>query len=127
MEILQWLVLSFAIVTLLSALIIFLRHSVLGEVLSNCCSQLCNANDHHTVSHLDSYTLRVHYRTGKEDVVIEGLTVNDRGIGHCNPAYSSCDSVDTELNRDIILSPLPASLRSQCPTSACQVTYPNPE
>lgn len=116
METLQWVILAFAIITLLSALIIFLRHSVFGEILSNCCSQLCNASDHHQVSHLDTYNLRVHYKCDQREVVIEGLELDNKASGYNNPAYTSGDT-------DIILSPLPANLRSQCPTATCQVTY----
>ena len=123
MEILQWTVLSFAIITLLSATFIFLRHSIFGKILSNCCSQLCSSSDQHQESHLDVYNLKIHYNCDKEEVIIQGFALENGPIGLSNPAYAtSRTSVESA-----VLSPLPDNLRSQCPSATCQVTFPSQE
>ena len=97
------------------AIIAFLwQFSKLSKWIASCCNYPC-VNTHQE-SHLDTHTLRVHYKrdTG---VVIEGLD-------NCNIV---CDQEDKDqevhLGGDIRLSPLPHDIRDQCPSSACQVSY----
>ena len=111
MEILQWVILSFAILLLVLALIVFLRHSVLGGILTNCCYLVCNAPDNRQDSHLDTYNLQSHYR---RDCEVE------RGLS--NPGYTG-DNRDSQPGREVVLTPLPNSLRSQCPSGSCILTH----
>ena len=119
MEILQWVILSFAILLLVLALIVFLRHSVFGGILTNCCYQICNAPDNKQESHLDTHNLRSHYRINCE-VVRENIPGSEFSLS--NPGYTG-DSGDSQPVREVILTPLPSSLRSQCPSSSCIITH----
>ena len=121
MEVLQWVIASFSILLLIAALIVFLRHSVFGLILTNCCNQLCNGASQQD-SHLDIYNLKVHYKSYKDnsEVVIENLP----GSGLSNPAFSGASRDLEPVTREVILTPLPSSLRSQCPSSSCSITLP---
>ena len=122
MEVLQWCIASFAILLLIAALIVFLRHSVFGLILTNCCDQLCNGASQTQDSHLDIYNLKVHYKSYKDnsEVVIENLP----GNGLSNPAFTGASRDLEPVTREVILTPLPSSLRSQCPSSSCSITLP---
>ena len=111
MEILQWVILSCAILLLVLALIVFLRHSALGVILTKCCYIVCNAPDNSQESHLDTYNLQSHYR---RDCEVE------RGLS--NPGFTG-DNRDSQSGREVVLTPLPSSLRSQCPSSSCIITH----
>ena len=107
MEVLQWVIASFSILLLIAALIVFLRHSVFGLILTNCCNQLCNGASQQD-SHLDIYNLKVHYKSYKDnsEVVIENLP----GNGLSNPAFSGASHQRSYPHPSALQSPLSVSL-----------------
>ena len=122
METFHLLILGFSITVLFAAILIFLRQfSICGSLLASCCEQLCVPENTHQVSHLDTHTLKVHYKNPGTGVIVEGLTTSD----HYNISLDIKENtnVEAEVSRDVSLSPLPLNIRDKCPSSACQVSY----
>ncbi len=98
----------------LVAILAFLwQFSKLSKWIASCCNNLCVST--HQESHLDTHTLKVHYKRDS-GVVIQGLD-------HCSIICDQEDDLESQLRGDISLSPLPSDIRDQVPTSACQVSY----
>ena len=122
METFHLLILGFSITVLLAAILIFLRQfSICGSLLASCCEQLCIPENKHQVSHLDTHTLKVHYKNSGTGVIIEGLTASD----HYNISLDieGNINVETEVSRDVTLSPLPLNISIEIFQNKIEINY----
>ena len=135
MELLYQVFLGFSITAALTTAVCVLRQfSIIGNFLTALCECLCLPNQTlHPPHHLDTHTLRVHYKSGQ--VEIEGLpevtpdTPSVRPTAPVRPrAQEDCvvqvTSPDNSQERgSIVLHPIPKEEKQFLPASACRVSY----